>query len=324
MSCFLRKLSGVTLLAIPCLSAQTVPVAPLSHALASSQGGAPGYVLGVNDEIVVQALHVPEMDGKPVRLDAAGGISLPLIGRVQAAGLTADELQSRICERLDPFIQDPQVRIEIVAFRSQPVSVMGAVRSAGVFYLQGPAALATVLSLAGGLAPDAAEVVQVRREKRCRSPLPGARADGEGWLIAAIRVSQLVTGGPEDVLVCAGDVISVPRARLVYVVGEVRKPGGFMLRDEESMSVLQALALAEGPVRTAATRHARVLRTVPGQPARSEEEVDLTKVLSGKHPDIPLAADDILFVPNSAPKSAATRVMETALQMCVGVVIWGR
>jgi polysaccharide export outer membrane protein len=202
---------------------------------------------------------------------------------------------------------------------------MGAVGNPGVFYLQGPTSLATVLALAGGVASDGADLVQVSRRNRCGFSLPEARNQDAGHLVAAIPVSALVGAQPRDpVMVCPDDVVSVPRAKLVYVVGEVRKPGGIMLRDGETISLLQALTLAEGLARTASARHARLLRPVRGQETRSETEIDLTKIFSGKHPDRPLVADDILFVPNSAARSATLRGLEAALQMCTGVVIWRR
>ncbi len=293
-------------------------------AFARAQEARSHYILGPNDQIEVRALHVPEMDGKPLRLDASGGIDLPLIGRVEAAGLKIDELRGRIRERLDLYVRDPQVSVEIVAFRSQSVTVMGAVKNPGVFYLERPTTLATALSLAGGVSPEGADTVEVSRAKDCGSALPGGRTNGSGGLSASLRVSPSEGARAGDILVCPDDILSVPRARLVYVLGEVHKPGGFLLRDGESISVLQALSLAEGPQHTAGTKHARLLRPVPGQGVRTEKEIDLAKILSGQAPDIPLAADDVLFVPNSAPRSAAMRALEAALQMGTGVVIWHR
>ena len=284
-----------------------------------------GYVLGPNDEISVQALHVPELDGKPVHIEQSGTIELPLIGGITAAGLTADQLRARIRERLDTYVRDPEVRVEILAFRSQPVTVMGAVRNPGMYYLQGPTGLASVLSLAGGLLPEASDLAQIRRESGCGAALPGAPPEAGSRSTATVRISELMRADtPGEVLVCRNDVVSVPRARLVYVLGEVRRPGGFPLRDGESVSVLQALSLAEGPTHTAGMKHARLLRPTPGQAVRAEREIDLSKLMEGKQADVPLTADDILFVPNSASRSAALRAIEAAIQTGTGVAIWRR
>jgi polysaccharide biosynthesis/export protein len=302
---------------------------PLASALflatfALGQAAPSHYTLGPNDQISVRSLHVPEMDGKPLRLDASGGIDLPLIGHVDAAGLTIDELRNRIRGSLDEYLRDPQVSVEIVAFHSQPVSIMGAVKNPGVFYLEGPTTLATAISMAGGITSEGADAVEVSRAKDCGSPLPGSHPSGTGGLSASLRLSAASGAKQADILICPDDVLSVPRARLVYVLGEVHKPGGFLLHDGESISVLQALSLAEGPERTAGTKHARLLRPVQGQGVRSERDIDLAKILSGHAADVPLAADDVLFVPSSAPRSAAMRALEAALQMGTGVVIWHR
>jgi polysaccharide export outer membrane protein len=118
------------------------------------------------------------------------------------------------------------------------------------------------------------------------------------------------------------DVITVPRARLVYAIGEVKKPGGFVLREKQSVSVLQVLALAEGLSRTAGAGSARVLRPNPAGGPREEIPVNLNQLMAGKCADVALQPDDILFVPNSMAKSGLMRAMEAAIQMGTGMAIW--
>jgi polysaccharide biosynthesis/export protein len=103
----------------------------------------------------------------------------------------------------------------------------------------------------------------------------------------------------ENILVKPYDVISVPRAELIYVVGSVRRSGGFVLGERETISTLQALALADGADRTASLKHAKIMRAVPGSDQREEIPVDLSKLMAGKGADVPLRADDILFVPTA-------------------------
>src|SRR5438105_3544270 len=109
------------------------------------------YVLGPDDEITVQAADIEEISGKPVRIDLRGNINLPMIGRVEAAGLTADQLEGRIKDRFKKYLQHPDITISVTEFRSQPISVLGAVNNPGVHQLQGSKNLFGVLSLAGGL-----------------------------------------------------------------------------------------------------------------------------------------------------------------------------
>ena len=121
-----------------------------------------------------------------------------------------------------------------------------------------------------------------------------------------------------------GDIVKVTRAGIVYVIGEVKKPGGFLLRTNENISVLQALALAEGLTRTSAKGQTRILRTNPDTGKREELRVHLGDVLSGRAPDPVLQARDIVFVPNSAVKSALMRGSEAAISIVSGTLIYHR
>jgi polysaccharide export outer membrane protein len=133
----------------------------------------------------------------------------------------------------------------------------------------------------------------------------------------------LDTGDPRlNVLVYPGDVVKVPRADLVYVVGEVGKPGGFELKSNERISVLQAVALAEGLTHTSAGSNARIIRTDPSTGSRKEIRINLNKILAGKAADPLLHARDILFVPNSAGKAAIYRGVEAATSIGAGIAVY--
>jgi polysaccharide export outer membrane protein len=128
----------------------------------------------------------------------------------------------------------------------------------------------------------------------------------------------------ENPEICPEDVITLARAPLVYVMGEVRKPGGFPLREREQTSVLEAISLAEGLLRTASSTGVRILRAQPNGGQRIEIAVNLKTILNGKSADIPVQPNDILVVPNNAPRNAMLRAAEAAVQMGTGVVIWRR
>ena len=123
-------------------------------------------------------------------------------------------------------------------------------------------------------------------------------------------------------LVHPGDIVKVTRAGVVYVIGEVRKPGGFALKSNEKISVLQALALSEGLTRTAAKAEARIIRTDQQSGERKETPLDLGKILAGKAPDPVLDPKDIIFVPNSAAKTTFGRGAEVAAQTLAGLLIF--
>jgi polysaccharide biosynthesis/export protein len=290
------------------------------------------YILGPDDQITIQAPDVEEITKQPVRIDMRGNINLPMVGRLQAAGLTADALEEQIKLRLKKYLQEPDVTVAITEFRSQPISIIGAVQTPGVHQLQGRKTLFEVLSTAGGLRADAGYRIRItRRLEWGRIPLPDAVDDPTGqFSIASVNVKSIMdaTNPAENIAVKPEDVISVPKADIIYVMGAVKKSGGFVLGDSETLSTLQVLALAEGFERFADTQHARIMRPVPGNAKRTEVPVDLKKLIAGKTPDVQLKADDILFIPTSAKKAAAVRGVETALgvgtSVSTGLIIYRR
>ncbi len=284
------------------------------------------YVLGPDDEIFISALHVPEIPQTPIRLDPEGAVNLPLAGRVKLAGLTTTQAEARLTDLLKEYVKDPAVSVRISQMHSQPVSVLGEVRQPGVFQLQGRKTLAEMIAQAGGLAPEAGYVVKITRKTQWGSiPVLGNKKDSTGqYYVAEVSLSSLMDAhAPGDnILICPDDVLTVPRASLVYVIGEVHKPGGFVLHDRGGVSVLKALSLSEGLSRTAALSGARIIRDTPGGNGRRQIPLDLKKILEGKAEDPQLAPDDILFVPNSTAKSVLMRGAEAAVQAATGAAIW--
>jgi polysaccharide export outer membrane protein len=128
----------------------------------------------------------------------------------------------------------------------------------------------------------------------------------------------------ENIEVLANDVITVPKADLVYVVGAVRRSGGFPLSEKEQVTVLQAVSLAEGLERVAGAKNARILRQAAPGVERTEIPVNVQQILDGRAKDVSLQANDILFIPNNVAKSASLRALEAAIQTGTGLVIWGR
>jgi polysaccharide export outer membrane protein len=132
------------------------------------------------------------------------------------------------------------------------------------------------------------------------------------------------TNPAENIPIKPDDIISVPKADLIYCIGSVKKPGGFVLGQEETLSALQVLSLAEGLDKAASPDKARIMRIVPGSIVRAEIPVNLKRLMAGKAADLPLKSNDILFVPNSAAKSAFARTVEAAVQIGTGVAIYAR
>jgi len=287
------------------------------------------YVLAPDDVVILHATDVEEISDRPLRVDPKGDLNLPLVGKIHAAGLNLNQLEAELIKRMDELVHDPHVTVSIAEFRTQPVSILGAVAQPGVHQLQGEKNLFEVLSLAGGLRQDAGYSVRItRRLEWGKLPLPDAVNDPSGeYSTGSVSVKAIMDGrNPQlNITIKPQDVISVPKGEMVYVIGSVKKSGGFVLGEKENVSVLQALSLAEGLDRTAAPRNAKILRMEKAaDSARKEIPVDLKNILEGKAGDISLQSDDILFVPNSVSKSATIRGLEAALQIGTGFAIYRR
>lgn len=284
------------------------------------------YQIGPGDELAIWAMGTDEAAGKPITVDHDGFIDIQMAGRVKAAGLTVEKLRETLTDQLRTYVKDPEVTVSIVDYHSEPTSVIGAVREPGVRDLRGGKRLAEVLALAGGLSPDAGNTIYVTRRKEWGTiSVPGIQSkDGGDSTTVEIPVNQLLQDGLSqyNILIQPDDTISVPRARLVYVLGDVNKPGGFVLNERPGISVLQALSLAGGMTRFAAAGSAAILRSEPGSAKRREIAVNLHNIMGTQSGDLELRPDDILFVPNSALKAASMKALEVGIQVTTGLIIW--
>lgn len=274
------------------------------------------YILGPNDQVTLSVADLDEVSDKPFRIDMRGDLKVPLAGRIHAEGLTADQLEAKLESVLKKDLRDPHVVVTLTEFRSQPVSVLGFVVAPGVHQLEGRKTLFEMLSLAGGLRPDAGYSVKITRNLIWgRIPLPDAHDDASGkFSVASVSVKDIMNGvNPEEnILIKPEDTITVPKANLIYVIGSVRKPGGYVMGQDQTISALQILSLAEGLDRTASGSKARIMRTIPGNPNRTEIAINLDKLMRGKAADLQLRSDDILFVPSSAAKAALSRTVDAS------------
>ncbi len=290
-----------------------------------------GYVLGPQDSINIRVVDLIEFDPKSlgaIRIDEQGNVRPPLVGRIHAVGLTVEQLEKEVATRLSKVMKNPEVTISIADFRNHPVSVLGAVKNPGVYQITGRKTLFEVLSLAGGLNPDASNRIKITRvASEGRLPLPNAAADPTGEFYTGelnVRNVMEAKSPEENIDVLQNDVITVPKAELVYVVGAVKRSGGFPLYEKEHISVLQAVSLAEGLDKVAGARHARILRQSAPGAERREIPVDVQRILDGRGKDVPLEANDILFIPTNVAKSASLRALEAIIQTGTGLAIWGR
>lgn len=300
-------------------------IAQLAAATAVKQGD---YVIGSGDLLTVDVFDVPELS-RDVRVNETGYISLPLMpAKVRAEGLTTFQLQDKLAELLQTngLVSSPQVSVSLKERNSQPITVIGSVKTPMVIQAVRQTTLLQALSQAGGIADDAGNTVIVTRQAEKTLPAgdpnaPPMAAEPQSFTINLTDLLQ--TGdGRFNIPLLGGDVVSVPRAGIIYVVGAVNRPGGFVMQnDYDRMTTLKMLSLAGGTINTAKIKSTVILRKNPETGKRDEVPVDLSKVMHLKAEDVTLQANDILFVPDSAGKRALHRTGDIAVSLTTGIAI---
>jgi polysaccharide export outer membrane protein len=277
----------------------------------------PDYILGPNDQILIRAPQADEINERPFRVDADGFITLPIVGKVRAAGMTVQALEADLVTRLKEFIREPQVIISVVQFRSEPVFFLGAFRNPGIYPLSGRRTLIEMLSSVGGLQTNASRRIRItRRSEYGPIPLPGAiqSPDGKSSTVEISIESLTQNINPdEDIVLKSYDLVNAERAERVYVSGEVAKVAAIELAERGSISVLQALTEAGGFTQFAIRDRVRVLRPVEGTTQRAEIEINMKRVFEGKDIDFPLLPNDVLFVPRSSTRAVLVPTGNTFL-----------
>jgi polysaccharide export outer membrane protein len=244
---------------------------------------------------------------RPAVVTPEGAISVPLIGELPVRGQTTLEIEAGLKQRYGTrYLRDPQISVSVKDFRSQPVSVVGAVKDPGVYQLQGERRLIEVLAMAGGFTEDVGETISIHRGGAENDETAAVRTDllgsvagrfdlpaGADELVVSVR--ELLTakaGGEANPIVEPHDIIRVSKAGVVYVMGAVEKPGGFVIKDQERMTVLRAVSLASGFGEHSSPQKSRVIR----QSAAGKQEIfiRIKDVIEGAEPDLDLEANDIL------------------------------
>jgi len=286
------------------------------------------YVIAKDDLLDIFVLGVPEVS-RDYRIGADGMITLSMLPKpVMAEGLTLDQLSSAIRQAfLDAkLVTDPQVVVTVKSSPLNSVVLSGAVKKPGVYPVYGHTTLLRVLTQAEGLSEDAGSTATVTRGPNAPGD-PGSDAahgtqnsNPESSHTVKVDVVGLWQKGEAslDVDLYPGDRVTVQKAGIVYVIGAVNRAGGFVLNDQNPMTVLTAIALANNFTPTAKSSKAVIIRKNPKAPGGREEiAVDLKKILSNHAPDEQLLANDILFVPESGGKKALSTVMPSVLNAAV-------
>jgi polysaccharide biosynthesis/export protein len=207
-------------------------------------------------------------------------------------------------------LRNPQVNILIKEFATQGISVLGEVIKPGIYPLLGSRRLFDALSMAGGTTIRAGNTAVITHRDQPSTPevLTLARDPKEA--------------ARQNIELQPGDTVMVVKSGIVYVSGDVKIPGGYAIESNESLTVLQAIALAQGLNPTASMKSVRIIRKNSG--SLQEIPVELKQIMQAKAPDVALQNDDVLFIPNSASKSAARRSLESIVQVATGLAIYRR
>lgn len=288
------------------------------------------YRIGPDDQLDIRVFSADAFSGV-YRVSGEGEISIPLVGEVHVAGQTPSALEQTLEGRLaERYMRNPNVTVQVAEMQSRAVSVIGAVTTPSVYQVRGRTTLLEVLAMAGGLTEAAGSEVLIVRSARGSSPDTSfvaaastttvdpasgeAPATHAGSEIVEVNLTRLLESGDAGLVVRPGDVVQVPPAKMVYVAGEVNRPGGFTLTAGEPITVLQAVALAEGLGPTAASGRSVIVRQREDG-GKEEIPVDLEAVLEGEEAAPLLEPSDVLFVPNNDTKSVALGVIDAFVRM---------
>ncbi len=313
------------------------------------------YVIGNGDVLDIEVFDVKELT-REVHVSQTGSIGIPLVPvRLHVAGLTEVQAEQKISEVLESngLVSHAQVSLSVKERKSKPITVVGAVGHPMVYQADRPVTLLEVLAEAGGVANDAGDTVIVNRPAldtpadppEPLTPHPGpAQESGSSASVVptasanspapgdpprlnntiTINLNELMESGDatNNIILQAGDIVTVPHSGIVYVLGAVSRPGGFVLaNDRGQMTALKVLSLAGGLSSTAKKDHAVIVRK-DNQGQQHEVAVDLKKVMARRAEDVQLQPSDILYVPNSAGKQAVLRALEFGIALGSGVALY--
>jgi polysaccharide export outer membrane protein len=305
------------------LPAQTNrPATPLGPMGDAGQANLPGQRIGPNDLLAISVYDAPEFT-RTVRVSAEGFIRLPMVGdALKAEGLLPSELETAIAGTLvtEGLFVKPVVMVTIAEYASRPISVMGAVKKPITFQAMGRVTILDALARAEGLATEAGPFLvftQYRKDSEGK----------ESRIVTRIELRELIDQAkPElNALLTGGEEIRVPEARKIFVTGNVKKPGAYPVRDAQGLTVLKAVALAEG-VSPFPQRYAYIYRPDESGQGKKEIQVEFAKIIERKAVDIALEPDDVLYIPEDRMKknafTATEKVVTFGIATVSGMLIW--
>jgi polysaccharide export outer membrane protein len=266
--------------------------------------------LGPGDLLQISVYGAPDLTME-TRVNAAGNITMPLVGSIHVAGLSTDEAQQLLASRLRDagLVLDPQVNVFAKEYASGGIAVMGEVQRPGIYTLMGERRLYDAISAAGGTSGRAGRAITITHSSDPGKPL-----------IVDLDYANPSKSPAGNIDVFPGDTIVVSRAGVVYVVGAVNHPAGFVMDNNERLTVLQAVALAGGTKVTSSLKGTKIIRTTTD--GIQQIPIPLNKILEAKAEDPSLKAEDVLFIPTSPGKVAAITSAQAAISVATGLAIY--
>jgi polysaccharide export outer membrane protein len=275
---------------------------PTSAPAATSAASVPAtppesLLIGPGDLLRINVLREAELD-QHVRVLDSGELILALVGNLSVQGLTPAQAAARIAEKYRDggFLLHPEVSVFVDEYATQTVTILGQVAHPGTVRLAAPRTLIDVISQAGGLTETADRHIVIERGGK----------DGER--IRAFLSNRADDALNADILVRPGDTVLVPKAGIVYILGDVAHPGGYVMQNDSQLTVLQAIALAAGASKTASEKRVRLVRNIDG--LSQSVDLPLRDMERGHAPDVPLLANDILYVPFSLVKNISLGIAD--------------
>jgi polysaccharide export outer membrane protein len=279
-----------------------------AKAVAAGQQTSDRYRIGVGDVLEIRIYNRPQLSRDAVRVEGNGMIRMPLIeGEIQAACKTEGELAKEISTRYARYYRNLPVDIFIKEYHAREVALIGAVNEQGRYQMQRHIRLLELLTFAKGPSEKAGRTINIVRGPRSDVCASGDATTSEGGLIA-LRLNDTLRGEEaSNPYVEAGDVVTIPEAEQVYVVGNVYAPKSLPLK--ETLTVSRAIAMAGGPLRDSKTDKIHIVRRAPGASEQSELFVNLTAIARKKEVDLVLQPNDIIEVQESTGKSLIRSLM---------------
>lgn len=300
-------LTTYLLLSCACFAQQALPAPPSQPADVTQ---AESITIGPGDLLNISVFAVPELTLK-VRVSERSSVTLPLVGEMRFGGLTVAQAEQDLAKILVErnFVLKPQVTIFVAEYATQGITILGEVSQPGTYPLFGPHHLFDAISAAGGMTQRSSSSITLIR-----------RGDQDHPVHLNLAVTHANVDA--DVMLQPGDTIIVDKAPVIYVVGEVNKPGAFLMENNTTVTVLRAVALAQGATHRAALSKVEIVRRLP----TGVEQIDLPlgKIMRGQMADIQLMGDDILFLPTSKSKVGAQKGAEAIIAATIGLAEFGR